>query len=388
MTTISNKVRYYHSAMPGAPALSGAAGALIGVLDACLVDGFDSKAIDSLTITSSIAVAQISAGHSYGEGDVLRISGATPVGLNSDWRLASVTASTVTFSVAGVGIPDGSATGTMTALRAPAGWEKVFADGTTRAAYRSLDYAGHAGRVLYVNDVDTTMARVQGFAEMTDIDTGIAPFPTTTQVSGGLYWQKANSTTGVRRWWLAADSRRLVFVPAWTTSTPEDPTSLYFGLLADVPSSDSGGTILTGPKTLSEATAVPYMTGVANGVLAHSTGDPAVAGYAVAGGGGGGSAPVRVLGRGIGNSGSSSYPPPPVSGVIYVENPLITDQAPAHLRGRLVGPAHVFRDLDAGEYPAGKVIGSPGNGLAVFVVNSAFTPNFWALDLGTNGRWD
>lgn len=37
--TADTSVKYLHSAMPGAPVLSGTAGSLISVLDACLVNG-------------------------------------------------------------------------------------------------------------------------------------------------------------------------------------------------------------------------------------------------------------------------------------------------------------------------------------------------------------
>ena len=39
-------VKFYNSSMPGAPVLSGSAGAMLAVLQACLVDGWGAAAVD------------------------------------------------------------------------------------------------------------------------------------------------------------------------------------------------------------------------------------------------------------------------------------------------------------------------------------------------------
>ena len=109
-------VRYYDVTMSGAPALSGTAGALIGVLDACLVDGFGSVTLDSAAVASNVATRSISTGHGFAmigdTGSVIRIAGATPSGLNGDWRVASVPGST-TFTFVTSGISDQTASGTI-----------------------------------------------------------------------------------------------------------------------------------------------------------------------------------------------------------------------------------------------------------------------------------
>ena len=122
-----NSVRFYDSTMSGAPALSGTAGALIGVLDGCLVDGFGSVTVNSLVVASNVATATVSAGHQFAmignTGPVIRIEGATPSGLNGDWRVTVTGATTFTFAT--TGISDQTATGMITAKRAPAGFEKA-----------------------------------------------------------------------------------------------------------------------------------------------------------------------------------------------------------------------------------------------------------------------
>ncbi len=81
---MSTAVKYYDSTMSGAPSLSGTAGALVGVLDACLVDGFGSVTVDSLTVASNVATATISGGHQFAmignTGPVITIAGANPSG--------------------------------------------------------------------------------------------------------------------------------------------------------------------------------------------------------------------------------------------------------------------------------------------------------------------
>ena len=390
MTTISNQVRYYHSGMANAPVLSGTAGALISVLDACLVDGWDVRTINTLTVTDGIAVATISAGHSYGEGDVIRVAGATPAKLNSDWRLASVTASTVTFSVEGVGIPDGAATGTITALRAPARWQKVFADGTTRAAYRSLDYAAHNGLILYVDDTGTTTARARGYESMTDIDTGAGPFPTDAQISGGYWWAKSEAAGATARpWYVAADARRVVIAPRYHGSYSNDAPGCCFGRLAGTSPGDTWATAISGATSSASALNSSPAAQVIYGLLVYLSAGQAA--YVARGASGAAqSLECASLLRAKGNTGSSSYANVGAgAGAVLVAGPAViaegatTDLVP---RGHMPGPLHLCHRLLIASAPAGTLIGSPGNGSVVMWANRA--ANAWLLDLGQDGRWD
>lgn len=56
-------VKYFNSGMTGAPQISNNWGDLVTMLDACLVNGFALKAIDTLTCVDGLATATISAGH-------------------------------------------------------------------------------------------------------------------------------------------------------------------------------------------------------------------------------------------------------------------------------------------------------------------------------------
>lgn len=197
-------VKFFHSAMPNAPVLSGTAGSLIAVLDACLADGFGLKTADSIVVAGGVATATFSTGHSFEPDTIMLVAGATPSGLNGEKRVLTTSTNTVTFSAAG--IPDLTATGTITAKLAPAGWAKVFS-ATSLAAYRSLDVES-TRMFLRVDDSGTTNARVVGYENMTDVNTGVGAFPTSVQVAGGGWWPKANSANATARaWTLVADSK-------------------------------------------------------------------------------------------------------------------------------------------------------------------------------------
>lgn len=206
-------VKYMHSDMRGAPTLSGSAGTLIGVLDACLVDGFGLTSVTALSVSSGVATATVGSGNSFEEGAIVLIAGATPGTLNGEQRVTGSTSTTFTFATTAT---DGSASGTITAKYAPVGsWEKAYS-GTNKAVYRSTDVAG-SGCYLRIDDTGTTTCRVRGYESMSDVDTGVAPFPTDSQISGGGYWHKSNAADSTSiKYVLAADSRafRIAICPA------------------------------------------------------------------------------------------------------------------------------------------------------------------------------
>ena len=234
-------VKYFDSTMSGAPSLSGTAGTLISVLDACLTNGFGTVTLDSLVVSSNVATGTVSAGHGFAMigsavGSVITIAGATPSSLNGTWRIASVADSTH-FTFATSGISDQTATGTITAVRTPLGYSKAYS-GTNKAAYRANDVVGSR---LYLRVVDdgtgaATYARIRGYESMSDVDTGTGPFPTDAQVSGGLYWGKsstANSTA--RAWRLFGDSQGFYFCVNY------DGSGSWLGSAwSDVPSEKAG----------------------------------------------------------------------------------------------------------------------------------------------------
>lgn len=194
-------VKYFDSAMSGAPTLSGTAGALIGVLDACLVNGFGSVTLTSLVVASNVATATCSGGHHFAMvgnvGPVITIAGATPSGLNGSWRV-TVTSSTQ-FTFATSGISDQTATGTITAVRSSAGWTKAYT-GTNKAAY-SRGALEASAMLLRVDDTPAQYPTFIMYESMSDVDTGSGASTT-------RYFAKSNAASGTgRAWTLVADEQ-------------------------------------------------------------------------------------------------------------------------------------------------------------------------------------
>lgn len=181
----------------GAPSLSGTAGSLITLLDACLVNGYNSKSI-TITRSGTTATATCATAHGFAaDGVKVQISGATEPEYNGIFLISNV--STLTFDFTVAGSPATPATGTITAKMPGLGWTKPFS-GTNLAAYRGD--AASTGMYLRVDDTGTTSARVVGYETLTDINTGTGLFPTTLQISGGLYINKAQAADAVARPWV------------------------------------------------------------------------------------------------------------------------------------------------------------------------------------------
>ncbi len=237
---MNTEVKYFDSTMSGAPALSGTAGALISVLGACLTNGFGSVTLDSLVVAGNVATGTISTGHNFAmignTGPVIRIEGATPSGLNGDWRLASVPGIT-TFTFATTGISDQTATGTITAKRAPAGFSKAFS-GTNKAVYRADDVVGTR---LYcrIDDSTTTYARIRGYEAMTDVDTGTGLFPTDAQLNGGGYVYKSNSASSATRAWTLFSDGRIIYFFCDAPNNAAWPGGFVFGDIDSYVASDA-----------------------------------------------------------------------------------------------------------------------------------------------------
>lgn len=267
MSLPDTSVKVFSSDMSGAPSLYGAAGRLIAVLDACLVNGFGSVTLNSLVVSGNVATGTVSTGHGFtligSTGPVIRVSGATPVALNGDWRIASIP-NTTTFTFAVEGIADGTATGTITAKRAPAGWTKLFS-GTNKAVYaRSAPEAN--AMVLRIDDTPTQYPTVIMYESMTDVDTGTAPTPTT----GSLYFGKSSAASSADRpWRLFADPR--FFSLHGKSDGAAWYAGLYFGDLVAFNSTDRYATYLNAHPTATSTNSaqIPASGYQAGGYLAR-----------------------------------------------------------------------------------------------------------------------
>lgn len=223
--TISTAVKWAVSSMTGAPTLNGTAGSLIAVLDAFLVNGFGTKAVDSAVVTNGICRLAITGASAAVDHCVIQLAGVTGSGavLNGLQRVKTATPSYVEFAC---DLPDGALTGTITFKIAPLGWEKVFSK-TNVAVYRSTDPAGT--RAYYrVDDTNALFARVAMYESMSDVDTGVGVGPAASVVAGGYYWHKrsAAGATGVY-WALVGDSRGALVCVAANSGTTAASSNGY-----------------------------------------------------------------------------------------------------------------------------------------------------------------
>lgn len=200
-------VKHLHSGLTGAPALTNTAGSMITVLDACLLNGFNSLSVSSITRSGSTATVTFATAHGYAVNQVVNISGANETEYNGDFFVVSATTNDLTITVSGA--PASPATGTITCKTPPLpGWTKAFS-GTNKAAYRSTDANG-TQLYLRVDDTGTDVANVRGYETMTDVDTGTGLFPTTVQKTTYTWPKKAASQA--QEWEVIGDSRLFYYL--------------------------------------------------------------------------------------------------------------------------------------------------------------------------------
>lgn len=202
-------VRYFDSDMAGAPSTAGmaAAGRMIVLLDACLVNGFNLKSVTSLVVADGVATVTTDGDHNFRDYTVIRIAGATPDGLNGDWKITLTGGATFTFPTTEA---NGTATGTISAKTAPLGWTKEFA-ATNVGVYRPKTGLRHYFRV---NDASQYVMQYRGYEAMTGAgDGGTNPFPTATQLPAGVGMSKYYSNAAyVQKWFLIGDDRCVYLV--------------------------------------------------------------------------------------------------------------------------------------------------------------------------------
>ena len=345
--------------MTNAPVLSGTAGSLISVLDACLVTGFNLKTVDSIVVAGGVATVNISMGVGAFEIDsIALIAGATPAGLNGEKRLLSVGANTVTFDA--TGISDQTATGTITVKMAPAGWSKTYS-GTNLAVYRGDDVTG-TRLYLRVDDTGTTNARVVGYESMSDVNTGTMPFPTAAQQSGGYYWPKANAANGTARGWTVIGDGRTFWVHLHTATTSIGVSGWTggFGDFSSYKSADAyscslnGSTTDVATSTVVQASSIAYLSsGTAYGLAtarAYTGLGSAIASQRMA---------ESYFSTTSGYSGSvafAMYPNGPDNSLILSR--MLAVEAGPHIRGVLRGPLAVAQNCAASFNWLDKVPGS------------------------------
>lgn len=340
-------IKIYRSTDAGAPSLTGQAGSMVTVLDAVLVDGYNTVSVSSITRVGSTATVVCAAAHGLRTGDSALIAGAAQGDYNVDAVITVVDPTTFTYTVANS--PATPATGTITVKRAPAGFTKTFA-GTNKAVYRSNALTGNR---LYLRCDDSGgsaggggEARMYGYEAMTSVDVGTNPFPTATQSPDGYFWRKSSTTNATARAWMFVTDGKLVYYfnqynLAGSSNMTDALFSGAFGDFLSYKAGDAYSTILTGCSSANASSGAPNglfraVTSVTS-AGSFSSGSTAVARDYT---GAPGARYVGLLGSAfssvLGNSAYISYPHLIDSGY-YLSPVLLTQASPPLVRGRMPG---------------------------------------------------
>lgn len=249
-------VSVYRSTDANAPVMTSTLGSLITVLTACLVNGYGQVTLTSLTRVGNTAFAVYSGGHGFTTGSRVLISGAAQADYNVTEYVTVTSPTEFNYPVANT--PVTPATGTVTAIRAPAGWTRPFVNGSTGAVYRQG--AGSNGFYLNVDDsVAGSYAYVRAFETATAFSGQAAPFnginalPTEAIQQGGYYWWKNDAIT--RAWIIIATAKGFHFMTDYggywigLSLRSLSSTGYYFGDLVDTNAGDVYATVLTGAAT-------------------------------------------------------------------------------------------------------------------------------------------
>jgi hypothetical protein len=235
-------VKLFRSTDYGAPILYGNAGYMIPVLQACLVDGYGTNNVTSITHSGGTVTVTTQNAHGLKDYSRQTIAGVSnDTAYNGEYIITVTGTNTFTYSKAGITSTPG--TGTITTKSAGAGWTKPYS-GTNLAAFRQ---GGGNQRYLRIDDTTTITCRVVGYESMSDVNTGTGPFPTAAQFTGGLYFQKSQTAdaTNAREWIIIADDRQFFLWVNWDSTTSHGGTPLVtFGDFVSYKSGDAYNTHL------------------------------------------------------------------------------------------------------------------------------------------------
>lgn len=133
------------------------------------------------------------------------------------------------------------------------GWTKVFS-GTNKAAYQYT--TGHP--ILRVDDTgsisNARVAYLRAYESMTDIDTGINPFPTTTQSTNGYIVLKSTVLDSSERVWNFFTKDGSFYFNNRPLSGDGRCYTFFFGEFIKYKSTDSHNFVLIGPTATDHAT--------------------------------------------------------------------------------------------------------------------------------------
>ena len=254
----STDIKFYVHTNTNAPQLQNAYGCMIDVLDACLVNGFGSQTVSTLTASGTTVTATFGSAHNFMQYQVIKITGAAQAEYNGEHRILTVpTASTLTFELATA--PSATtATGTIVCSLPPLDWEKPFSS-AGKAAYRSSNTLLASRPYLrVVDELDPAYtatyakyAKVGIVEDMTDIDTMLgvqAPYDSANPNKNWVGTGSGNTAyNGWARWYYTRAQAAGVSGDQYDYSTPSNGNRVwmlignrdFFYILPAVTPSDS-----------------------------------------------------------------------------------------------------------------------------------------------------
>lgn len=260
---------WYDSTETGAPTLNNAAGSLLEVLRACLVNGFNLCSVTSIAVASGVATATAAThGYSAAYGKLLRIEGAPVAGLNGD--VQPLTVDTNTFTYAATGVPDGTYTGTITARRAPLDWIEAHT-GTNMAIFKRSAPEATVSMLRVIDTKTSPASTIYAMATMVESATGVdavtGEVPT---VAAEQTWMRGADNATPKKWLVCGSGRR-VWVMLQGSGSQGFVVPYLFGDPKPMYPGDSGGCVITGYGSTS-ATAAGGLPTVNPGAFSLSAG--------------------------------------------------------------------------------------------------------------------
>jgi hypothetical protein len=237
----------YRSDDSGSPVLDGQTGSLVNVLDGVLVNGYTAS-VTSITRAGATATVTTATNHGLNTGNSTTIAGANEGDYNGTFVVTVTGLTTFTYTVPGA--PASPATGTITWKKLAAGWAKAF-PGASKAAYRAP-----TGNRLYLRVQDDgpgagsfAEARITGYETMSNVDTGLNPFPTAAQGVGGiamLVVRKSTALSATARTWVIAADERTMYMFVFTGDQANSYYGWMFGEFFSFKTNDPWNTMIVG----------------------------------------------------------------------------------------------------------------------------------------------
>ena len=222
-------VKWFSSEMEGAPNMGQdvAVNKLIPVLRAFLVDGFGSRAVASATYANGEITFTFSDSHKYLVDSVVLVSGANEAQYNGEFRVKSVTTTTVVCATDNGTPVANSATGTL-AMKVPSlGWTVKAEDAANnRIIFASSDPAANGLALLVDNGAWTDNGAWNsgqttgqyGIRAKVTVVSNVVDINTYTVEIGPSYPWPASHKFADSTWYAIGDSRLFHFLPkfmAW-----------------------------------------------------------------------------------------------------------------------------------------------------------------------------